>query len=126
MRISFHSTGDFKKTEHFLQKMKKFRLEKHLNKAGQQGVQALRNATPKESGLAAASWNYRIEAGSGSASIVWYNTNVENGFQVAIRLQYGYATGTGGYVAGRDYINPAMKPIFDRIADEVWKEVVSA
>lgn len=90
------------------------------------GIGALAAATPHDSGLAASSWGYKVENSSGGVSISWTNTDVEGGFPVAIMLQYGHGTGTGGYVAGRDYINPAMKPIFDKIADRVWKAVTSA
>ena len=83
-------------------------------------------ATPKDSGLSAGSWDYTVEQTRSSATITWINTDVEGGFPVAIMLQYGHGTGTGGYVAGRDYINPAMRPIFDQIAESVWKAVTSA
>jgi len=89
-------------------------------------VAALASATPSDSGLAAASWGYEVSSKGGSHSITWTNTDVESGFPVAIMLQFGYATGTGGYVAGRDYINPAMRPIFDQIAYKVWRAVTSA
>lgn len=104
----------------------------HLNIRGileanaQAGVAALEAATPAESGLAAGSWGYKIESSKGRHSIVWTNNDIEDGFPVAIMLQYGYGTGTGGYVEGRDYINPALKPVFDRISDQVWKAVTSA
>lgn len=97
-----------------------------LDRLAQQGVTALESATPRDSGLAAGSWSYTIQKARGSARIEWTNSDVENGFPVAIMLQYGYGTGTGGYVQGRDFINPAIKPIFDMIADEVWKAVTSA
>lgn len=126
MRISFTSSGSTKRLESSLQKMQKFDIRNVLERYGQEGVRALSAATPKESGLAATAWSYKVEIDRDSAGIVWHNTNVENGFPVAIMLQYGYGTGTGGYVQGRDYINPAMRPIFDRIANEVWKEVMSA
>lgn len=97
-------------------------LERH----GQRGVDALRKATPHESGLTADSWTFRIERSAGSTTIWWENTHVVNGFNVAIGLQYGHGTGTGGYIAGQDYINGPLKPIFDEIADDVWKEVQNA
>jgi hypothetical protein len=90
------------------------------------GVRALADATPLDSGLASDSWDYEIERSGKAVTIKWTNNDVENGFPVAIMLQLGYGTGTGGYVQGRDYINPAMKPIFDKIADDVWKAVTSA
>lgn len=89
-------------------------------------MSALAAATPVESGLASASWSYRIKKSRASCTIEWLNKDVETGFPVAIMLQYGYSTGTGGYVAGIDYINPAMKPVFDNIRDQVWKAVTSA
>lgn len=101
-------------------------IYRSLNAAAKMGVNALASAVPKESGLAADSWNYTIENSRGSVSITWTNNDIENGFPVAIMLQYGYGTGTGGYVQGRDYINPAMKPVFDDIADQVWRAVTSA
>lgn len=101
-------------------------IYRSLDAAAQKGVQALASAVPKDSGLASDSWNYEIERSGRSVTIKWLNTDVENGFPVAIMLQYGYGTGTGGYVQGRDYINPAMRPIFDSIADQVWKAVTSA
>lgn len=124
--ISFSSHGSFKNTEAFLQRMSKFRLEKFLKGKGQDGVRALAMATPKESGLAAQSWAVKVSTSGSGCTITWLNHDVENGFPVAIMLQYGYATGTGGYVSGRDYINPAIKPVFDRIANDVWKVVTSA
>jgi hypothetical protein len=87
------------------------------------GVNALSNATPANSGLAAASWSYTIEQRPGYYSIRWHNSDIENGFPVAVMIQYGHGTGTGGYVQGRDYIMPAMRPIFDQIAAEAWREV---
>lgn len=119
------SSGSFSKTESFLNKMVKLDITDILNAAGKQGVAALSTHTPIETGLAASSWEYRVVRDRG-VTIEWFNNDTENGFPVAIMLQYGYATGTGGYVAGRDYINPAMKPIFDQIADRVWKAVTSA
>lgn len=101
-------------------------IHKSLDAAAKMGVNALASAVPKDSGLAADSWSYTIENSRGSVSITWTNNDVENGFPVAIMLQYGYGTGTGGYVQGRDYINPAMKPVFDDIADQVWRAVISA
>ena len=125
MPIVFRSQGDFAKTEAFLQRVNKFDIRRVLEAGGQKGVAALAAATPVESGLAAHSWTYSVSGGRGNARITWFNTDVESGFPVAIMLQYGYGTGTGGYVQGRDYINPAMKPIFDQIASDVWKAVTS-
>lgn len=128
MNISFTTRGSFKNTEKFLAAMKNINstIRRVVEAEAQRGVQALINATPKDSGLAASSWGYKIVQNGRRVTIIWTNTNIENGFPVAIMLQYGYATGTGGYVQGRDYINPAMKPIFDKIADNVWKAVKSA
>jgi hypothetical protein len=126
MPITFKVTGSFQHTETFLRNVSKRNIPSILQKYAQKGVHALQTYTPEDSGLAAHSWDYLIEVQDGTYRIVWTNTDVENGFPVAIMLQYGYATGTGGYVQGRDYINPAMKPIFDEIADEVWRAVTSA
>ena len=124
--IIFESKGDFKRTDSFLAKLLKRDIYRSLDKYGQQGVAALSSATPTESGLAASSLRYEVKREGRGYSITWLNSDVENGFPVAIMLQYGYGTGTGGYVQGRDYINPALKPIFDKIAEDVWKEVTSA
>ena len=124
--ISVTSKGSFDNTEAFLRRAQKADIRGILEDAAQQGVKALAAATPIDSGLAENSWGVLIESARGGARITWTNSDVENGFPVAIMLQYGYGTGTGGYVQGRDYINPAMKPIFDQIADKVWKAVISA
>ena len=125
MKISFSSKGDFSKTIKFLNKMKNVKINNILSKYGQIGVNALSQATPKDSGVTSRSWNYKIEVNNNNASIVWYNTNVVKGVNIAVILQYGHGTRNGGWVEGRDYINPAMKPIFDKIADQVWKEVIN-
>jgi len=106
--------------------MKRGEILRVLHKYGQMGVDALSNATPIDSGLAAASWDYKVERSRGSYAISWSNSDVENGFPVVIMLQYGHGTRGGGWVQGRDFINPAIKPIFDKIADDVWKVVTSA
>lgn len=129
MEISFTTRGSFKNTEKFLSEMKN--INSHIRQIAeaeaQRGVQALAAATPMESGLAARSWGYKIVQNGRRVSIVWTNSNVENGsFPVVVRLQYGYGTGTGGYVQGRDFINPAIRPVFERIANNVWKAVKSA
>jgi hypothetical protein len=124
--ISFEVTGSTKHLESFLKTASKLDILGVMNSCGKTGVAALASATPVESGRAAHSWSYKTSAKSGVYSITWLNSDVENGFPVAIMLQYGYATGTGGYVQGRDYINPAIKPVFDLIADTVWKAVTSA
>lgn len=123
MTFSFESTGNFKNTEKFLQRMSRGDIFKSLERYGKAGVQALSAATPKESGVTATSWSFEVKRTLGSYSITWTNTNVNNGTNIAIILQYGHGTGTGGYVAGRDYINPAVRPVFDKIAADVWKEV---
>lgn len=124
--ISFKVTGSTKRTESFLRKMKQGDLFSSLESSAREGVSALIAGTPVDSGLAADSWDYEIERSGSSVTIKWTNSDVENGFPVAIMLQYGHGTGTGGYVQGQDYINPAMRPVFDRIADQVWKAVTSA
>lgn len=125
MKISFTSKGDFSKTIKFLNKVKNVKINDILSKYGEIGVNALSQATPKDSGVTSRSWNYKIEVNNDNASIVWYNTNVVKGVNIAVILQYGHGTRNGGWVEGRDYINPAMKPIFDKIADQVWKEVIN-
>jgi hypothetical protein len=121
--ITFESNGDFKKTQQFLDRMARAEHMAILNHYGQVGVDALASATPTDSGLTATSWTYTIEKKQGKYSIVWHNTNVVDGVPVAILIQYGHGTGTGGWVEGRDYINPAIRPIFDMITEEVWKQV---
>ena len=125
MKISFTSKGDFSKTIKFLNKVKNVKINDILSKYGAIGVNALSQSTPKDSGVTSRSWNYKIEVNNDNASIVWYNTNVVKGVNIAVILQYGHGTRNGGWVEGRDYINPAMKPIFDKIADQVWKEVIN-
>ena len=96
-----------------------------LDKFGRAGVVALQQATPKDTGLTAASWDYKIERSSGSVRISFHNSNIQNGIPIAILLQYGHATRSGSFVEGRDYINPAIQPIFDQIAEDAWKEVTN-
>lgn len=122
----FNHRGSFDNLESFLKKMQKLDIRRAIELYAQDGVYALSAATPIDSGLAASSWGYEIEENSSSVTITWTNNDIESGFPVVIMLQYGYATGTGGYVQGRDFINPAIKPIFDRIADGVWKVVTSS
>lgn len=124
--ITFQVGGSFADTEAFLKKLSKVDILGVMNSCGKMGVEALSAATPVDTGLTAGSWNYDVQAKNGSYTISWTNVDIENDFPVAIMLQYGYSTGTGGYVQGRDYINPAMRPIFDQIADKVWKAVTSA
>lgn len=123
--ISVQTSGSFDNTRNYLQKIARGEFYKGLDSYAQAGVDALAHASPIDSGLSARSWEYRIEITNASCTISWYNTDVENGFPVAVMLQYGYGTGTGGYVQGRDYINPAMRPIFDLIENAVRKVVAS-
>ncbi len=126
MSFAFTSSGDFKKTEKFLRSLSEGDIFKTLDRFGQQGVAALSAATPVDSGETAASWYYEITRTKRSWSITFNNSHMAGGVPLAILLQYGHGTGTGGYVQGRDYINPAIQPVFDRIADEAWKAVTSA
>lgn len=121
--IEFSMKGSFDKTFAFLKRNRKLN-SRDFDKFGQAGVEALRQATPKDSGLTADSWYYEIVESDGRLAIQWLNSNVVDGWcNVAIILQYGHGTGTGGYVEGRDYINPALRPIFDKIAKRAWEEV---
>ena len=126
MSFAFTSSGDFKKTEKFLKSLSEQDNFKALEKFGRQGVAALAAATPVDSGLTAASWYYEITRTKTSWTITFNNSVMAGSAPLAILLQYGHGTGTGGYVQGRDYINPAIQPVFDRIADEAWKAVTSA
>lgn len=121
--ISFRQKGDFSKLTRYLERAKETVHLGTLDKYGREGVAALASATPMDSGLTANSWSYKIENTKGSISISFENSNIQNGVPIAIILQYGHGTGTGGWVEGRDYINPAIQPIFDKIADEAWREV---
>jgi hypothetical protein len=124
--INFRQKGDFSKLTHFLEKAKEIVKLGDLDRYGREGVQALSSATPVESGLTASSWYYTIEHGRDSASISFHNSNINKGVPIAIILQYGHGTRNGGWVEGRDYINPAIQPIFDKIADDAWKEVIKS
>lgn len=121
--ISIKQKGNFSKTEKFLKKSFGKNYLNVLEKYAQQGVAALSAATPVDSGLTAISWEYEIIQNNSSISIVWKNTNANKGANIALLLQYGHGTRNGGYVSGRDYINPALQPIFDKMADAAWKEV---
>lgn len=123
--IRLEQSGSFQNIERFLNKAKQGTIFQSLEKYGSLGVNALSNATPKDSGLAADSWYYEIVQGKGFFQIIWKNRNIENGFPVAVMIQYGHGTGTGGYVEGIDYINPAMRPIFEQIVNELWKAVTA-
>lgn len=123
LKVRFKNTGDFEKTSKFLESIKEKRFLKKLDVWGREGVEALSSATPVDTGVTAASWDYEIHYGKSSVELVWTNSNTNKGISIALLIQYGHGTGSGGYVQGRDYINPAMKPIFDKIAEEAWKEV---
>ena len=121
--ITFSHKGDFSRTNRFLEKALNVIKLGELDKYGRQGVEALSAATPIDTGNTAKSWDYKIIRDRGSVSISWYNTNVNDGVNIAVILQYGHGTRNGGYVKGRDYINPAMRPLFDEIAESAWKEI---
>ena len=121
--ISFRQKGDFSKLTRFLEKAKETVKIGDLDRYGREGVAALASATPVDSGLTASSWYYEIKHERESVSISFHNSNIQNGVPIAIILQYGHGTGTGGWVQGRDYINPAIQPVFDKIANNAWKEV---
>ena len=123
--IKITQKGDFKKATSYLEKLKGAIRLSSFDKYGREGVSALSSATPVDSGETASSWYYKIERTKNTISITFYNSNVNKGVPIAIILQYGHGTGTGGWVEGRDYINPAIQPIFDKIAEEAWKEVTN-
>lgn len=123
--ITFRQKGDFSKLNHYFEKLKEGIKIGDLDKYGRAGVEVLSNATPKDTGQTASSWYYEIKRSNGSVSIQFKNSNVHEGVPIAVILQYGHGTGTGGWVEGRDYINPAIQPIFDAIANNAWKEVTS-
>lgn len=122
--IHFKSKGDLKKTYKFLGNNLHPNWTQILEAYAMVGVRALASATPVNSGKTADSWTYEIKKSKTSCRIIWHNTNVVSGVPIAVLLQYGHGTKNGGWVEGRDYINPALKPIFDRIAEDAWKEVV--
>lgn len=121
--IRFRQKGDFSRTTRFIERAKNAIHLGELDKYGREGVAALSSATPVDTGLTASSWYYKIENKDGTAKITFYNSNVQNGVPIAIIIQYGHGTGTGGWVEGIDYINPAIRPIFNQIAESVWREV---
>lgn len=121
--ITLTSKGDFRKAEEYLKGLSKAGYLKILHKYGKKGVEALRNATPAHTGRTAECWSYEIEERGNSAVLVFKNSNIQNGVSVAILLQYGHGTKNGGYVSGRDYINPALDPIFEEIAKKIRTEV---
>ena len=121
--ITFRQKGDFSKLTRYLERVNKAAKISDLDKYGREGVAALASATPVDTGKTASSWNYKIEHNNDSIAIVFNNTNVNKGVPIAIILQYGHGTRNGGWVEGRDYINPAIQPIFDKIAENAWREV---
>lgn len=126
MGLHISSIGDFERTIRFLTKMKRGDYMDRIKECCERGVVALSRATPVETGKTAESWSYEIRTTFDGLVVYWTNANVINGFNVAVGLQYGHGTGTGGYVRGLDYINPAMRPVFEEIANDIWQEVVSA
>lgn len=124
MKVRFKQRGDFSKTEQFLKKAGASKEYILLAKYGQRGVAALASATPVDTGRTAASWSYNIVKENGRIKLAFDNHNIQNGVNIAIILQYGHGTRNGGYVVGRDYINPAIQPVFDALVEELWKEVV--
>ena len=124
--ITFRQKGDFSKLTRYFERVKKAVKLSDLDKYGREGVAALASATPVDTGKTASSWNYKIEYSDGSVSITFNNTNINKGVPIAIILQYGHGTRNGGWVEGRDYINPAIQPIFDRITENAWREVTKA
>lgn len=121
--FTYEVKGDYKKTTSWLSRLNRNKLSQELERYGQAGVSALSSATPTRTGLTAASWGYEVSSNASVSRITWTNSNVRNGVPIAIILQYGHGTGTGGWVEGRDYINPAIKPVMDQISDGVWKAV---
>ena len=121
--IRFRQKGDFSKLDGYLERLKSVIKLSDLDKYGKEGVAALASATPVDTGLTASSWSYNIKRTKEYIEITFDNSNIQNGVPIAIILQYGHATGGGGWVEGRDYINPAIRPIFDKIAENAWREV---
>lgn len=126
MGIEVHHSGSFDNTLRFLRSMVNGDIYRTLDRFGQEGVAALSAATPIDTGLAASQWDYQVTRDRGTYSITWINHDIEGGATVVLLIQYGHGTGTGGFVQGRDFINPAMRPIFDRIANEAWEAVTRA
>lgn len=121
--ITIESQGEWKMTRNWFDKMTKLDLALIMNQFGKEGVSALAAATPSKSGLTSKSWNYEVTRKGNNWKITWTNSNVNKGANIAVLIQYGHGTRNGGYVVGRDYINPAIRPVFDKIADKAWKEV---
>ena len=122
--ISLTSKGDFRKTEKFMKNARTKKLMSILKQYGEEGVAALMVATPLDTGRTASSWRYEIKVENNCVRLEFHNDNIQNGVPIAIILQYGHGTGTGGWVEGRDYINPAIQPVFDKIAESAWKEAI--
>ena len=124
--IRVTSVGSFDKTTKFLELLKSDDLYSRLDHYGRIGVDLLSSATPRDTGETAGSWLYTVAHSRDKHTISWYNTHKEHGVNIAVILQYGHGTGTGGYVVGIDYINPALRPLFDRLVNEIWREVSNA
>ena len=124
--ISFRQKGDFSKLTRYFERIREAIKIGVLDKYGRAGVAALSAATPTDTGNTAESWYYEIEHRNGSVTLSFFNSNVNDGVPIAIILQYGHGTGTGGWVQGRDYINPALRPVFDKLAADAWREVIKA
>lgn len=122
--ISFKDKGDFSKLTKFLEQCRKGSEIRILENYGKRGVEALSSATPSDTGKTASSWTYEIKKTGSRATLTFLNSNMNGNVNIAIILQYGHGTGTGGWVEGRDYINPALQPVFDELADEAWREVI--
>lgn len=125
-KISLTAKGSFAKVDRFIDRMSRAEMFSRLEAFGKEGVAALASATPRDSSVTANSWSYKVTKSLRGATIEWTNSNIVNGVPIAVILQYGHGTGTGGYVEGRDYINPAMRSVFDRIANDAWKVVTTA
>ena len=121
--VVMKQSGSLKNFEGFLYKNRKRRIYQLLNEYGKQGVELLRDATPVDTGKTASGWDYEIEVSSQGVSLYWVNNNVNEGVPIAILIQYGHATRSGSYVQGIDYINPALRPLFESMATKLWKEV---
>lgn len=123
--VTIKQKGNFYKTQTYLAKIQKAIKFRDLDKYGKEGVKALSQNTPVDSGITASSWYYEVKVTDGSAVIEFHNSNIQNGVPIAIILQYGHATKNGGFIQGIDYINPAIQPIFEKIAGDAWKEVTT-
>jgi hypothetical protein len=124
--VSVTSTGSFKNTTSFLEFMKSGKMFNVLDRYGRIGVGLLSNATPRDTGETATSWGYKLGRAKGIYSVNWFNSHTENRVNIAVIIQYGHGTGTGGYVQGKDYINPALRPLFDKIVEDIWRQVRDA